>query len=66
MPKLTKTSMPGIFRRHVAGCTGGRCDCAYVVVWRHRGTQHKSFHRTYVFYKRAEREGALDGCSRWP
>jgi integrase len=38
--KLTKTNTPGIFRRHIAGCGGGRCHCAYVVVWRHRGTQH--------------------------
>ncbi len=37
MAKLVKTSTPGIYRR------GGR----YVVVWRHRGKQHKSFHRTY-------------------
>jgi integrase len=37
MPALEKTRTPGIYRR------GGR----YVVVWRHRGIQHKSFHRTY-------------------
>jgi len=37
MAKLVKTSTPGIYRR------GSR----YVVVWRHRGKQHKSFHRTY-------------------
>ena len=36
MAKLEKTRHPGIYRR------GGR----YVVVWRHRGRQHKSFHRT--------------------
>lgn len=36
-PKLEKTRTPGIYKR------GGR----YVVVWRHRGKQHKSFHRTY-------------------
>jgi integrase len=37
---LTKTSTPGIFRRHVKSCAGeGRCSCAYVVVWRHRGKQ---------------------------
>jgi integrase len=48
MAKLTKTTTPGIFRRHVAGCDGeGRCDCSYVVVWRHRGRQHKETHRTY-------------------
>jgi integrase len=37
--KLTKTSTPGIFRRHRRDCPGGRCDCAYAVVWRHRGRQ---------------------------
>jgi integrase len=47
MPKLTKTSTPGIFRRHVANCAGGRCDCSYVVVWRHRGKQHKETRRTF-------------------
>lgn len=46
MAKLTKTSTPGIFRRHKKGCGGGRCDCAYVVVWRHRGKQHKETFRT--------------------
>jgi hypothetical protein len=28
MAKLTKTSTPGIFRRHKKDCGGGRCDCA--------------------------------------
>jgi integrase len=35
-PKMERTRHPGIYKR------GGR----YVVVWRHRGRQHKSFHRT--------------------
>src|SRR5919198_4666235 len=35
-PRMERTRHPGIYRR------GGR----YVVVWRHRGRQHKSFHRT--------------------
>ncbi len=35
--KLERTRTPGIYKR------GSR----YVVVWRHRGKQHKSFHRTY-------------------
>jgi hypothetical protein len=39
MAKLTKTSTPGIFRRHRQDCPGGRCECAYAVVWRHRGRQ---------------------------
>ncbi len=40
--ELTKTKTPGIFRRHIKGCAGKkRCDCSYVVIWRHRGRQHK-------------------------
>lgn len=43
MAKLTKTSTPGIFRRHRNNCTKrtgrSRCDCPYVVVHRHRGKQ---------------------------
>jgi integrase len=48
MAKLTKTSTPGIFRRHAGGCDGGRCDCPYVVVWRHRGRQTTETFRTYA------------------
>lgn len=32
--KLTKTSTPGIYRRHAKDCDrAGRCDCSYVVVY---------------------------------
>lgn len=45
--KLETTNTPGIFRRHSKGCRReGRCDCAYVVVWRHRGRQCKETFRT--------------------
>ena len=37
MAKMEKSRTPGIYKR------GSR----YVVTWRHRGKQHKSFHRTY-------------------
>ena len=37
-PKMEKTKTPGVFKR------GGR----YVVVYRHRGRQHKRFARTYA------------------
>ena len=37
MATMERTRTPGIYKR------GGR----YVVVWRHRGRQHKSFHRSY-------------------
>jgi len=46
MSKLTKTNTPGIYRRHSKGCSGGRCDCSYVVVWRHRGKQETETFRT--------------------
>lgn len=40
MTKLTKTAHGGIYRRHHTDCSRGpRCECPYVVVWRHRGHQ---------------------------
>lgn len=42
--KLEKTKTPGVYKR------GDR----YVVVWRHRGKQHKSFHRTYAEAREAK------------
>lgn len=45
---LTKTKTPGIFRRHATGCRKkGRCGCPYVVIWRHRGRQHKETCATF-------------------
>src|SRR5215210_5685011 len=35
-PRMEKTKTPGVFKR------GSR----YIVVWQHKGRQHKSFHRT--------------------
>jgi integrase/recombinase XerC len=52
--KLEKTKTPGIFKR------GSR----YVVVWRHRGTQHKSFHRTLS--EAREAKGARQSGERQP
>ena len=38
---------PGIYRRHASSCTRpSRCKCSYVVVWEHRGRQHKESHPT--------------------
>lgn len=54
MTKLVKTSTPGVYRR------GGR----YVVVWRHRGKQHKSFHRT--FEEAREAKGRRQAGDRRP
>jgi integrase len=65
MAKLTKTTTPGIFRRHVAGCDGeGRCDCSYVVVWRHRGRQHKATFRTFA--EAREAKGSREAGDRRP
>lgn len=43
-PAMVKTKTPGIYKR------GGR----YVVVWRHRGKQCKSFHRTMAEAREAK------------
>lgn len=56
MAKLDKTSKPGIFRRHVKGCSGERrCDCSYVIVWRHLGRQYTETHRTMALAVEAKR-----------
>jgi integrase len=61
MAKLTKTSTPGIYRRHVKGCDGrGRCDCTYAIVWRHRGKQYTETHRTLALAREAKREHEAD------
>jgi integrase len=65
MAKLSKTKTPGIFRRHVAGCEGeGRCSCAYVVIWRHRGKQHKETFRTSA--EASEAQGRRKAGDRRP
>src|SRR5664279_1069845 len=43
-PAMVRTKPPGIYRR------GSR----YVVVWRHRGRQHKSYHHTYAEAREAK------------
>lgn len=64
MAKLTPTSSPGIYRRHAKGCAGGRCDCSYVVVWRHRGRQLTETHRTMA--EAREAKGNRDAGERRP
>ncbi|MGI8903182.1 MAG: tyrosine-type recombinase/integrase [Solirubrobacteraceae bacterium] len=54
--KLDKTNTPGVYRRHAAGCARGRCDCAYVVIWRHRGKQRKESYRTLAEAREAKRQ----------
>lgn len=62
--KLEKTNTPGVFRRHAKGCEGGRCTCAYVVVWRHRGKQHTETFRTMA--EAREAKGSRDAGDRRP
>src|SRR5947207_13542392 len=63
--KLETTSTPGIFRRHVRGCDrNGRCDCSYVIVWRHRGRQHKETFRTFA--EAREAKGTKEAGDRRP
>lgn len=53
-PAMAKTKTPGVYKR------GGR----FVVVWRHRGKQHKSFHRTLA--EAREAKGQRDAGDRRP
>jgi integrase len=53
-PRMERTRHPGIYRR------GSR----YVVVWQHRGKQHKSFHRTLA--EAREAKGNRDSGDRRP
>ena len=64
MAKLTKTSTPGIFRRHRRDCPGGRCGCSYVVVWRHRGRQATETFATLA--EAREAKGQRDAGERRP
>ena len=61
--ELTKTKTPGVYRRHVQGCRKKRCECAYVVIWRHRGRQHKE---TCANYEQAceRKSGTKSGKGR--
>ena len=53
--KLERTNTPGIFRRHVKDCGGGRCECSYAVVWRVHGRQHKETFRTLAEAREGKR-----------
>jgi integrase len=63
--KLETTGTPGIFRRHASDCPRkGRCECSYVVVWRHRGRQHTATFRTFA--EAREGKGNRDAGDRRP
>ena len=65
MAKLTKTSTAGIFRRHAKDCDGrGRCECSYVLVWLHRGRQHKETFATFA--EAREAKGSREAGDRRP
>jgi len=54
--KLTKTSVPGIFRSHTVACKQrGRCTCSYVVITYDHGRQVKSTHRAWDAAREAKR-----------
>lgn len=61
---LEKTTNPGIFRRHATDCGKGRCSCPYVVIWRHRGRQHKATFRSLA--EAREAKGNRDAGDRRP
>ena len=55
MTKMERTPTPGVYRRHVKDCARkGRCECAYVVVWRHRGRQRTETFRTFAEAREAQ------------
>jgi integrase len=65
MSELSKTSVPGIYRAHKKACDRkGRCDCPYVIVWRHRGRQHKE--RCKTFNEAREKKSIRDSVDSKP
>ena len=59
--KLERTGTPGVFRRHVKGCTrSDRCGCPYVTTWRAQGRQHTETHRTMAEAREAKRAHEAD------
>jgi integrase len=63
--KLERTGTPGVFRRHTKNCDRkGRCECSYVVVWRHRGRQSTETFRTLA--EAREAKGNRDAGDRRP
>jgi len=65
MAKLTKTSLPRVYRRHVKDCDGSaRCQCSYVVVSEHRGKQ--TTETVATFAEARERKGAQHAGDRRP
>jgi integrase len=65
IPQLERTGTPGIFRRHTKTCDRkGRCECSYVVVWRHRGRRHTETYRTFA--EAREAKGNRDAGDRRP
>lgn len=65
MSELEKTSSPGIYRAHRKNCERrGRCACPYVIVWRHRGRQHKE--RCKTFNEAREKKAIRDNVDSKP
>ena len=64
--KLESTKTPGVYRRHRQDCDGNRCDCPYVVVWRHKGRQHTATYRTQAEAREAQGQRRAPGAERRP
>jgi integrase len=68
MAKLTKTSLPGVYRRHVKDCPNAdgksRCNCRYVIVSEHRGKQ--TTETVATFGEARERKGEKDAGDKRP
>jgi integrase len=59
--KLERTKTPGVFRRHHTDCSRReRCDCPYVIAWRHHGRQYTETFRTYAEAREAKRTRETD------
>lgn len=63
--KLTKTTTPGIYRRHVKDCDRrGRCECAYVVVFDGRTRTFATLDEAREGKRLAQRQGRLAKAHR--
>jgi integrase len=63
--KLTKTSAPGIYRRHAKDCDGtGRCECSYVVIYDGRKGSFPTLDAAREGKRLAERQKRLSRAHR--
>ncbi len=61
MADLAKTSVPGIYRRHVRDCARGqRCECPYALVSGNRWTTHATLDEAREAKRTAARQAKLE------